>query len=47
VDSSQPRRAALWSLSQARHFGWLTNCTGSEEEERSTNGSDMDRLTKL
>src|SRR4029077_13240175 len=46
-DSIQPRRAALCSRSQARHFGWLTNCTGKEVEERSTKGNDMDMLTNL
>jgi len=46
VDSSQPRRAAPCSRSHARHLDWPTNCTGREEEERSTKLSDMDRLTK-
>jgi hypothetical protein len=46
-DSSQPRRAALWSLSQLRHFGWRTNCTGRAEEERSTKGNGMGMFTKL
>ena len=32
--------------SHARHFGWPTNCTGKEEEDRSTKGSAMDMLTK-
>jgi hypothetical protein len=47
VDSIQPRRGADCSFSHARHFGWLTNCTGREEEERSTKGNDMAMLTNL
>jgi hypothetical protein len=47
VDSSQPRRAALCSLSQDRHFDGVTNCTGSEVFDRSTKGSAMDMLIKL
>ena len=46
-DSIHPRRVADCSRSQARHFGWATNCTGREEEERSTNGNDMAMLTIL
>ena len=46
-DSSQPRLTALCSFSHERHCGAATNCTGSEEVARSTNGSAMDMLTKL
>jgi hypothetical protein len=46
-DSSQPRRVAFWSFTHERHFDGVTNCTGSEEFDRSTKGSAMDMLTKL
>ena len=47
VDSSQPRRGALCSLSHLRHDDCPTICMGNEEDDRSTKGSAMDMLTNL
>ena len=47
VDWSQARRGASCSFSQFRHDDGARISMGTEEDDRSTKGSAMDKLTNL
>ena len=47
VDWSQARRGASCSFSQFRHDDGARISMGKEEDDRSTKGSAMDKLTNL